>query len=668
MGNFRPFCAASNGERFYVASLQSLSDNSGSSEVTPTLGAFSRRIVLLQSQSYSTPHEATNWTVVDSFPSFTSNASTNDLDILVGDFANGTSNCQVDAKGNFVWISAKSASKNSSDISSTQITSRTSGIRYTVGAGSGGIWSLIKTSRLPGLQGIDYIWNDEGRVNVLFTIAQGVFVHATASSIAPDITLGVLTDNNLVQSNKTWSLDAATYGIPKAIAYSNNTIYLLGSNKVLSLLPVNTSALDAASLDSYQQALTPASIGKFPLTTFPDDCLNSQLSTLYSTAVGHNVYFLCTGVSSPTNIRFFWFDGIVLRGPYQAPILSGKTSISTFAATSGSLTTSTVNHLFMSIQDSAFEMTMTTDGLRPDAVSYVISNSTTSSPPITSDSEGQSNTTPGGIVGGLIATVCVLALLYCRSVRQKRNKAKIERIIREHDGLDTVSPEQPMWAPPPDIAMPLPPPPVSPDFRLMISEEQHDQAQIELQRLQLGPTPLIVASASPLAPPSTVSISEDASVPSSSPLTTTTTVAAVTPEIPIYQHHSYQHDSSSTQQLHQGRTPDDDSYSQQMYCNTYSESSTNDLIPKAPMQTEYHELPSGSQSNHPYNQPSSSSTPHPSSSRKEMSWAGDESENPISPPPPPPPPYVAKATQLLNSPSAPLSNSHHGHSNSNVYF
>ncbi|KAF9355109.1 hypothetical protein BGX26_006984 [Mortierella sp. AD094] len=403
MGNFHPLCVASNGERFYLVSLQSLSATADSSDTFLTLGAHTRRIILLQSQLYPTSLKTTTWTIVDSYPSFNSTAQTNELDILVGDFASGTSNCQVDSKGNFVWISSKSAVKSTGDPSSTfQIISKTGGVQFSVGAGSRGTWSLVKTSRLPGSQGgIDYVWNDEGKVNALFTVAQGVFVHITASTTVPGITYGVLTNNNLVQSNRTWTLDTATFGIPKAIAYSNNTIYLLGSNKVISLLPVSTTAHDVASLDAYQQSLTPANVKQFPLTTFSDDCLNPQLTKLYSTALEHTIYFLCS--------LLYVAERILNRrcSFIRVPSFGSQANVSSFAATSGPSTVlSGSDFLFVSMKDNSFGMTMGAAGLNPDTTSYDISNSTTtnggtaispSTPSSTDTSDSQTDDKTNGV-------------------------------------------------------------------------------------------------------------------------------------------------------------------------------------------------------------------------------------------------------------------------------
>ncbi|KAF9383953.1 hypothetical protein BGX21_001439, partial [Mortierella sp. AD011] len=550
MGNFRPFCVASNGERFYLVSLQPLGPAADSPDAFPALGAYTHRIILLQSQLHPTSLKTTTWTVVDSYPSFNSTVQTNELDILVGDFASGTSNCQVDSKGNFIWISSKSVVK-SDPTSAPQITSKTSGVQFSVGKGSEGTWSLIKTSRLPGSQGgIDYVWKDEGNVNALFTIKQGVFVHVIASTTVPGITYGVLTNNNLVQSNRTWILDTATFGIPRAIAYSNNTIYLLGSNKAISLLPVSATAHDVAALDAYQQSLMLANVKHSPLTTFSDDCLDPQLTTLYSTALGNTVYFLCSNVSSTTDVRLFGYDGVILRGPFQVPDFSNQVSVSSFAAISGPATVqSGRDFLFVSMKDGSFGMTMKSVGFSADMTSYDISNPTTTSdgaaispspPSNTAASDSQpSKSSSGGIAGGVIAAICILAIIACRQIR--RRKENIQRIFQEHHGPLVISPNQPQWTPPPHTAMPLVQQPTLPlqpaNFSPMMSQEQHDQAQIELQRMRLGPTPLIIAGASPFAPPSPAIITEDPPISIPNPFTTAAIAAATAPEKPVYQRH-----------------------------------------------------------------------------------------------------------------------------------
>ncbi|KAF9197858.1 hypothetical protein BGZ49_001542 [Haplosporangium sp. Z 27] len=703
MGNFRPSCIASNGERLYLVSLQPLSANS-TSDTNPALG-YTRRIILLQSQLYPESLKTTSWTIVSSYPPYNSTSQTNELDTLVGDFASGTSNCQVDDKGNFVWISSKSVVKNTSKPSVEQITSKTSGVRYSVDTVEGGAWSRIETSRQPGSQGIDYIWNDEGKVNALFSIAQGVFIHAIASSTIPGITFSILSDNNLVQSNRSWSLDAAIYGIPKAIAYGNNTIYLLGSNKMLSLLPVNTSTRDIASLDSYQQSqIKMANIKQFSLATLSDDCLNPQLTTLYSTSIGHTVYFLCSSASSTTTHRLFAYDEVILKGPFKIPSTENQGTISTFVATSGPSTDpSGSNFLFTYMDDNILKMTAGVSGLYLDTAIFDISDATpnifttlpgpllTSPGPLTTSSgplptssgllltsPGPSSTSPvpppispdpsptsasqsngnksssGGITGGVIAAVCVFIALFFRFIR-KRRRENIDEITRKFDGQQIVSPDQPHYAPHPDIIMPAPRQPSSSppsvNFSPMVTEEQQDQAQIELQRWRLGPAPLIVAGATPIAPPSFATISEDPqmSIPNQ-PYTATTSASA--PDAPMnqYKYPPYQHNSSTNQHFYHESSPEND------YKNPFSESSSN-LISKTPMQ--HHESLSGIQSEYPHNQPSSSSTSH-----KEKSFK-DESDNPRSPPPPPPP-YLAKATQLLNSPSAPSPYNEQSHTDDGV--
>ncbi|KAF9169451.1 hypothetical protein BGX20_010307 [Mortierella sp. AD010] len=462
MGNFRPFCVASNGERFYLVSLQPLGPAADSPDAFPALGAYTHRIILLQSQLHPTSLKTTTWTVVDSYPSFNSTVQTNELDILVGDFASGTSNCQVDSKGNFIWISSKSVVK-SDPTSAPQITSKTSGVQFSVGKGSEGTWSLIKTSRLPGSQGgIDYVWKDEGNVNALFTIKQGVFVHVIASTTVPGITYGVLTNNNLVQSNRTWILN----------------------------------------------------------------------------------------VSSTTDVRLFGYDGVILRGPFQVPDFSNQVSVSSFAAISGPATVqSGRDFLFVSMKDGSFGMTMKSVGFSADMTSYDISNPTTTSdgaaispspPSNTAASDSQpSKSSSGGIAGGVIAAICILAIIACRQIR--RRKENIQRIFQEHHGPLVISPNQPQWTPPPHTAMPLVQQPTLPlqpaNFSPMMSQEQHDQAQIELQRMRLGPTPLIIAGASPFAPPSPAIITEDPPISIPNPFTTAAIAAATAPEKPVYQRH-----------------------------------------------------------------------------------------------------------------------------------
>jgi len=153
-----------------------------------------------------------SWTVVSTYPPISSDNNddssfVNDLDQLVGEFTAGTSACQVDSVGNFVWLTSKSAVKTSDSSLTATISNTPKGIQYVVSSsGSGGAWSSISTSGLNGSS--TYLWDDQAnKVGALFSIAPGVFVHALGSTLNANITLGLLTaGGNLTQSSQTWQV------------------------------------------------------------------------------------------------------------------------------------------------------------------------------------------------------------------------------------------------------------------------------------------------------------------------------------------------------------------------------------------------------------------------------------------------------------------------------
>ncbi|KAI8602856.1 hypothetical protein EDD21DRAFT_59797 [Dissophora ornata] len=453
-----------------------------------------------------------------------------------------------------------------------------------------------------------------------------------------------------------------TYGIPRTIAFSNHTMYLLGSNKVMSLLPMSTSARDIASLQAAQESLAQTTVKHIPLSNLSDDCMDSQLTTLHSTAVGSNVYLICAGVLPTTALRVFAFDGVLLKGPYRLPLLDGQTNISSFASVSGlPMAVPGPDFLLLSMSENTFGMSWGLDGLKPDTTSCAIGdgtlNNVTASPSPSPDSDNKpmqssKGTSVGGIAGGTVAAICILALLACRLLRKNRSRAKIDRIMKRHDGLSVNSPDA-VWVTAQNTIVPPPPVPLYPSvhFGAVPTEEQFDLAQIEMQRMQLGPPPAVVGSSAgvvaPLAPPN--------------PFAIAITAPATAQHLHSYQHQNpYQSQAAIQQQVnahhlaHQTQEVilGEDSYSQHMYPDSPSGSSTVNLLPaKAPnTHADHHGSGSMSQS---YHQSQSES----SHSQKKV-WTDDGSEDTTTPLLPPPPPYLAKATQFLSSPSAPSAGDH----------
>ncbi|KAI7822666.1 hypothetical protein BC939DRAFT_176497 [Gamsiella multidivaricata] len=400
-----------------------------------------------------------------------------------------------------------------------------------------------------------------------------------------------------------------------------------------------------------------------------DECLTS--ATLFSSAVRDAFFLFCTELDPTIALRVFVFEYDALRGPYLLPYYNGQSNISAFAVVSTTEKNLPVSDfLFMSMSDNTYGMTMGSNGLYSETVSYVMGDDTTPnnispspslSPPNVDQPSGSGNgngngngNRSGGIVGSIIAAICIIALLYCRFVRKRRVQSKINEIMQRHDGSTHVVPPDPRWATVSNIVPP--PPPLPPpahhfaSFAAIPTEEQQDLAQIEMQRMRLGPTPSIVGSsagvAPPIAPPSTVSISDDHYETS-------------TPQSHSHQYLHPQHQHSTFNRhiasKSQGTDSGEDSYLQHTYSNSPSGSSTGPVASKDPVYPSYAGSGSEGSSYRHHHHPLQVSQSFSSPKEKDKGWADDDSENLSSSPPPPPPPYLAVATQLLNAPSAPSS-------------
>ncbi|KAI8355222.1 hypothetical protein B0O80DRAFT_448718 [Mortierella sp. GBAus27b] len=434
------------------------------------------------------------------------------LDISAHHFVSLNTRCHVDNPGNFVWFSPKSAANSSFS----------TGPHYTVSAGSNarGSWSLIHPSTLPSTHATDYIWPSNGVRN-----------------------LGVLTNSNLVQSNRTWSLDPATFGIPRSIAYNDKTLYLLGSNKVLSLLPVDTLADNVALFQTKLESDADASVKHIPLTNLSDDCLDSHLASLHSTAVGNTFYLLCSSPSTSAASRLFTYNGALFKGPYETPMLKGHTDISSFAAISSSKA-GDPDILFVSTSNSTFGLATGTrvnsrvvlaggDGVSmftnitlPTSPTPIAPTPTDTSSSDSSDSSSQGNDDMvKGIVSGFAAFICILLILYCRYRRKGGVEGRIQRIFRRNDGSVHVDSSDPAWPTQPyplqaqarvQVQPPLQPQPQ----QQFVQYSQHNPTQgqdiheedlrrvamyeYELQQLGPAPSPSIIThpSSPPASPPS----------------------------------------------------------------------------------------------------------------------------------------------------------------------
>ncbi|KAF9184513.1 hypothetical protein BGZ50_003613 [Haplosporangium sp. Z 11] len=643
MSSHRFQCTTSNGERFFAANLQSFNTD-------PPITTRERQLVLLQSQKQPSSAKSITWEIVSTFRP-TTESTLDDLNFLLSKLASDTNNCQVDSQGNFVWITSRALTDPAPGLS------KPIGIQYRVRAGQDGVWSVINSSRLAGAQGTDYIWNGADNVNALFALDPGVFVHALAFDTAPGIMLAVLEGDTFVQSNRTWALDVATKEIPKVLAYNSHTLYVLDTLKILSMLPMNSNARDVASLQVSQESLVPSAIIHFPIVSLPVECLSSKL---YTTVLENRFYLLCLRAASTSSYSVYVYHETLLKGPFMIPASIEQTDIVSFVGVTDA--TSSNDFLMLSTTNKVYGLNMANNGLTLDSIFYMDGKETDSAVvPVPTTISGSDHSNPGnrlgnagGIVGGIGAMVVIATLVYCRFIRKKHMKKKIDRIMQRHG---PIVPQDTAWSSAqhgviPPHPQPPPPQPLIMDYHRMPVEEQ-DLVHIEMQRMQLGPPPSATnrmnGVAVPLAPPS-ISITDDGA--STSQFITSTISAASAPP-PIghppchdrepshvyhYQHHHQQqpepymysgHESQEAilgyDSRHLGRFPDSPS----------SSSSTGAQMHSEYRQTAYPE-------HHSYYQ----TQPHPS---PKDCKTGDESM----PTSPPPPPYLEMATQMLNTPSAP---------------
>ncbi|KAG0261531.1 hypothetical protein BG011_000937 [Mortierella polycephala] len=649
MSSHRFQCATSNGERFFAANLQSFSTD-------PSITTQERHLVLLQSQKQPSSAKSIAWEIVSTFRP-TTESTLDDLNSLLSKLASDTNNCQVDSQGNFVWITSHALTDPPPGAS------KPIGVQYRVRAGQDGVWSAINSSRLAGAQGKDYIWSGMDKVNALFALDPGVFVHALAFDTAPGIMLAVLEGDTFVQSNRTWALDVATKEIPKVLAYSGHTLYVLDTLKILSMLPMNSNAHDVASLQVSQESLVPSAVTHFPMVNLPVECLSSKF---YTTVLGNRFYLLCARAASASSYSVYVYGETLLKGPLMIPASIEQTDIVSFIGVTDA--TSSNDFLMLSTTSKVYGLNMANNGLTLDSIFNMDWKETDSAlvptPTFINGSDyGNSNSrlgSAGGTVGGIGAVVVIATFVYCRFIRKRHMKKKIDRIMQRHD---PIIPQNTVWSPAQHGVIPSHPPPPPPqtlaaDYHRMPVEEQ-DLVHIEMQRMQLGPPPSATnrmnGVAVPLAPPS-ISTTDDGT--STSHITTLAISAASAPPTIVhsschnrepshvyrYQHHHqqqpqplpqpqpYTYEGHESQEAilgydsqHLGRYPDSPSGS----------SSAGALMHPGYCQTAYPE-------HHSYYQ----TQPHPSPKNCKT---GDESM----PSSPPPPPYLEMAAQMLNAPSAP---------------
>lgn len=276
----------------------------------------------------------------------------------------------------------------------------------------------------------------------------------------------------------------------------------------------------------------------------------------------------------------------------------------------------------------------------------------------------------------------ILLIIYCRFVRKKHLKAKIDRIMQRSEQGEVVRPDT-IWTTPSHTVLPpplptLPPRPLPPPEHIEldpIPTEEQDLAHIEMQRMQIGPLPAMVGSrrAAPLAPPSVPVVNESGMSISHIAATASTPSCSHSlqqlPQASQPQHHLHKYQQKQLPAQHhlqvyahhrahesQEVILGEDSYAQSLPPDsTLGSSMTSLLLPKSePYSAQslpFTDYSQNSYSDHPYQHLKPHRTPSiPDTPKKDNAWTEAGSASVVAPAPPP---YLVKVTQKLNSPSAP---------------
>ncbi|GJJ72120.1 hypothetical protein EMPS_04477 [Entomortierella parvispora] len=498
---FTPACSASDGHRLFVVSLLD-SDGTSNPSLTslPAQSAFTRQLVLLESQSGPASLGTVSWTVISTYPPTNSSSSdnstfVNDLDLLVGDFTQGMSTCQVDSTGNFVWLTSRSAVKTSGNPSNVTISNVPKGVQYVIGSsGNGGSWSLVSTSRQDGS---NYLWDDQiNSVGALLSIAPGVFVHALGSTVNGNITLALMTaGGNLVQSTQTW--EAPNVGSsPKAFFLNNRSLFVLGAGNNLTTIPFSQTARDVQTLVNFQQSVNVSQTSTIALSNMPSVCTTTELTRIYPAVANNNAFMLCSSSSVTASSELLVFNGTTLSAPSTLPpLVTASGNITSFAAVASLSDAPGGNAVVVySVGDDLFGAEANSAGVQFESGSFFLDI-----PSMDTGTTGTSQPTEktGGIVGSVISAIVVVAIiLWCR-IRRRQKSERITQIFERHDPVSSANP-QPYRTDSVIGLQPSPNLPTHPPFAGIHvvpapSEEEQDQAHIEMIRMQLRPAPPSIA-------------------------------------------------------------------------------------------------------------------------------------------------------------------------------
>ncbi|KAG0216583.1 hypothetical protein BGX31_000595, partial [Mortierella sp. GBA43] len=397
------------------------------------------------------------------------------------------------------------------------------------------------------------------------------------------------------------------------------------------------------------------------------------------------------------------------------PMLKGHTDISSFAAISSSKA-GDPDILFVSTSNSTFGLATGTrvnsrvvlaggDGVSmftnitlPTSPTPIAPTPTDTSSSDSSDSSSQGNDDMvKGIVSGFAAFICILLILYCRYRRKGGVQGRIQRIFRRNDGSVHVDSSDAAWPTQPyplqaqaqvQVQPPLPPQPQ----QQFVQYSQHNPTQgqdiheEDLRRVamheyelqQLGPAPSPIAVVQPGAPPPVASITEDDHTPTA-PYAPSRSPSSTTPLMHSYHHssHSFQgHPSSppaspASPSLYQQHLPSPYIQSVNQHGKDIVSTSLSPDLSSAhighlhvsdPKHTAYYVPdPSQASSSSYAHHGKQHSRPSDGQVKNGKTLEADDDEPPTVPPPTP---YLERATQFLNSASAPApgpSPDHGGH-------
>ncbi|KAF9586113.1 hypothetical protein BGW38_009564 [Lunasporangiospora selenospora] len=542
MSDSIPHCVASNAARIYIIYFYPL-DLTGPISVDPLTAAFKRRVVLAQTQERPSTPSSIQWSLPAISSSSLSSANLGELDALFGDFALGTSSCQVDMFGNFVWITSQSVT--STPDGTRQSIPKPRGIMFSVKDG----WSFVETFA----EGeATYQWSNQTFSSSLFSTTQSRFFHSLIPVGSSNILFGSLSDKILKQGPRAWTPKLDAGATPVVFGSSSQVLFLIDSQKHARSYPMTGLVTNATEMIGFLETVPFAvnGTGILKIDNLPDECVDPSRNRLHSAMVEATIYLLCAPTTlTATAPRLLYTNGTDFAGPFDIPLRSSPAKIASFAATSAGA--SGEHLLFITMGSETIGLVVSKAGPRPDSTSFthgtiseIVKGTVPSSSPTSYGDSYDSKQRLAPMSIGIVAGVILIAtLVYCCFFRRKRSNAKIQRIFQQNEHPILLEPVQAhpagtTYQSPTHMTVGIAPAPFQQHgahSEDIVSSEEQDLAQIELQRQKLPPPPTaIYGTIQPLAPPSTIEV-----LPELSPKTKAATAKETSPvlgHLNKYQH------------------------------------------------------------------------------------------------------------------------------------